>query len=93
MTYESPIKVLIYSSKELYEKSGYQGRAEAHIIAVRDSETDFFYHIMKNRCGNLYRERISRWELEKLIKTAERDAFNRELELSKKNVVDTRSDQ
>lgn len=92
MTYESPIKVLIYSSKELYEKSGYQGRAEAHIIAVRDSENELFYNIIKNRSGDLYRNRVTRWELERFIKNAERDAFNRELELSKKNVVDTRSD-
>lgn len=41
------IKVLIYSSKELFDKSSYEGRAEAHIIAYR--KDDLYYEIIKNR--------------------------------------------
>ncbi len=41
------VKVLIYSSKELFDKSSYEGRAEAHIIAYR--KDDLYYEIIKNR--------------------------------------------
>lgn len=41
------IKVLIYSSKELFDKSSYEGRAEAHVIAYR--RDDLHYEIVKNR--------------------------------------------
>lgn len=41
------MKVLIYSSKELYDNSSYEGRAEASLIAYR-LENDK-YAIMKNR--------------------------------------------
>lgn len=32
----SPVKVLIYSSKEIYDNAGFEGRAEADLIAYRD---------------------------------------------------------
>lgn len=41
------VKVLIYGSKELFDKSSYEGRAEAHIIAYK--KDDGYYQIMKNR--------------------------------------------
>lgn len=41
------VKVLIYSSKELFDKSSYEGRAEARIIAYK--KDDGYYQIMKNR--------------------------------------------
>lgn len=41
------VKVLIYGSKELYDKSSYQGRAEAHVIAYRTNE--HLYQVVKNR--------------------------------------------
>lgn len=41
------MKVLIYSTKELYDKSSYEGRAEADFVAYR-LENDR-YAIMKNR--------------------------------------------
>ena len=41
------VKVLIYSSKELFDKSSYEGRAEAHIIAYK--KDDGYYQIIKNR--------------------------------------------
>lgn len=33
---QSPVKVLIYSSKEIYDSAGFEGRAEADLVAYRD---------------------------------------------------------
>lgn len=41
------VKVLIYSSKEIYDNATWEGRAEAHIIAYRRDES--FYEVVKNR--------------------------------------------
>ena len=41
------MKVLIYSSKELFDNSSYEGRAEAHIIAYK--KDDGYYKVVKNR--------------------------------------------
>lgn len=41
------VKVLIYSSKEIYDKASYVGRAEAHLIAYRIDGNR--YKVVKNR--------------------------------------------
>ena len=41
------VKVLIYSSKEIYDAAPYEGRAEADIVAYRKS--DDYYQVVKNR--------------------------------------------
>jgi hypothetical protein len=41
------VKVLIYSSKEIYDAASYEGRAEADIVAYR--KPDDCYKILKNR--------------------------------------------
>lgn len=41
------VKVLIYSSKKIYDTSSFEGRAEADIIAY--SIDDFEYKVLKNR--------------------------------------------
>ena len=46
-TYPQSVKVLIYSSKEIYDNASYEGRAEAHIIAYR--KDDGYYEVVKNR--------------------------------------------
>lgn len=102
------VKVLIYSSKEIYDKASYEGRAEAHLIAYR--EDDDCYRIVKNRTSRYIPswERLSHVSLRREIEWAEQQEWNREveaivlqnryknhpfIELSKNNVVDTRSDQ
>ena len=49
------VKVLIYSSKEIYDNSSYEGRAEADIIAY--AETDEYdykkYKVLKDRTGRI----------------------------------------
>lgn len=44
------VKVLIYSSKEIYDNAPFEGRAEAHIVAYR--KDDGFYEIVKNRTNH-----------------------------------------
>ena len=46
------VKVLIYSSKEIYDNASYEGRAEADIIAY--SVDEFSYQIVKNRNFSLF---------------------------------------
>jgi hypothetical protein len=41
------VKVLIYSSKEIYDNASYEGRAEAHLIAYR--KDNGYYEVVKNR--------------------------------------------
>ena len=48
---KSPVKVLIYSSKEIYETSDYEGRAESDLIAYRDGDV---YNIVKSKIPCIY---------------------------------------
>lgn len=72
------VKVLIYSSKEKYDTSSYEGRAEAHLVAYKDGNE---YVIMKNRTGeDFFSDRVSHYTLNFYIKQAERKEWKRELE-------------
>lgn len=42
----SPVKVLIYSSKEIYDSAGFDGRAEADLVAYRDG---YFLVLVKSK--------------------------------------------
>jgi hypothetical protein len=46
------VKVLIYSSKHIYDTSSYEGRAEADIIAY--SLDDYYYEVVKVKYPNYY---------------------------------------
>jgi len=46
------VKVLIYSSKEIYDNASYEGRAEADVIAY--SIDEYSYQIVKNRNFSLF---------------------------------------
>lgn len=59
------IKVLIYSSKEIYDKASFAGRAEAHIIAYREDE--HHYRIVKNRTSRYIPEKIVHFTLRREI--------------------------
>ena len=74
------MKVLIYSSKELYDRSSYEGRAEAHLIAYRD---DHEYIVVKNRTKQYMPERIAHFTMGRTLEWAERDMFNLELAAAK----------
>jgi hypothetical protein len=70
------VKVLIYSSKEIYDSAPFAGRAEAQIVAYREGD---FYHIMKNRTSQYMGDKLIYFKLNRLIEWAERDEWNREL--------------
>lgn len=74
------VKVLIYSSKELYEKSSYVGRAEAHVIAYRCENE---YVVLKNRTTQYMSDRMAHFTMGRTLEWAERDIFNLELAAAK----------
>jgi hypothetical protein len=69
------VKVLIYSSKKIYDSASYEGRAEADIIAYRE---DYNYVIMKNRTQQYMSSRVADFTLERFIQWAERDEWERD---------------
>jgi hypothetical protein len=76
------VKVLIYSSKEIYDTSSYEGRAEADIIAYR--EDDLFYNVKKNTTSVVYMgDKVSVYKMKSYIRLIENDEFNKEMEKQK----------
>lgn len=71
------IKVLIYSSKKIYDNAPFCGRAEAHIIGYRE---DDHYVILKNRTSQYIPEKVLHFTLGRIIEWAERDEWQNELE-------------
>lgn len=62
---KSPVKVLIYSTKEIYETSDYEGRAESDLIAYRDGDR---YNIVKSKIPSIIKSSTySHYMLEWLI--------------------------
>jgi hypothetical protein len=71
------VKVLIYSSKEIYDNASYEGRAEAHFVAYR--KDDGYYEITKNRTGLYFGSYCLPHLLNHEFNRLERDEFIREL--------------
>ena len=75
------VKVLIYSSKEIYDNAPFEGRAEADIIAYNLGNKR--YCIMKNRIGSHHilvgATEVYDFQLKRHIERIEHDQFTREL--------------
>lgn len=71
------VKVLIYSSKEIYDNASYEGRAEADFVAYR--KDDGYYQITKNRTGRYFGGYCSPFAIDHELSRMEREEFNREL--------------
>jgi hypothetical protein len=75
------LKVIIYSSKEIYDTAGYEGRAEADLVAYRID--DYFYYIVKCTFDNIFLHtktgKIERYFVKSAIERKERDMWNDEL--------------
>ena len=75
------VKVLIYSSKEIFDKASYEGRAEAHVIAYNMGNNK--YQIVKNRIEThhvpLDKSEVYDFQLKRHIQKLETDEFNAEL--------------
>lgn len=72
------VKVLIYSSKDIFNNAPYEGRAEADIVAYRKDD-DYFYQIVKNRTGRYFGNYMSYQGLQQELKWIECDEFDKEL--------------
>jgi hypothetical protein len=71
------VKVLIYSSKQIYDTATYEGRAEADFVAYR--KDDGYYEITKNRSGRYFGSYCLPHNLDKEFEWMERDEFKKEL--------------
>jgi hypothetical protein len=76
------VKVLIYSSKEIYDTSSFEGRAEADIIAY--SIDDFEYRVQKNRYPTIFMPHTSKANLENFGKIS-KFTMKRHVEKLEKN--------
>lgn len=72
------VKVLIYSSKEIYDNASYEGRAESDLVAYR--KEDGCYQIVKNRTGRYLGPYTSFHGLQLELKWMERDELDREFD-------------
>lgn len=72
------VKVLIYSSKEIYDKTSYHGRAEADIIAYK--KDNFWYQVVKNRTSRYIQESTTHRDLCRDIKWIEQNEWERDKE-------------
>ena len=77
---EIMVKVLIYSSKEIYDKASYEGRAEAHVIAYRDADE---YVITKNRTSQCLGDIVSKYRMSSILNMAELEEWMRDKESHK----------
>lgn len=71
------VKVLIYGSKELYDNSSYEGRAEADIVLYRDK--DDTYHARKNRTGRYIGKYLYGGMLEHVLNRIENDEWEADM--------------
>lgn len=74
------VKVLIYSSKEIYDTAPYEGRAEAHVIAYRKDALE--YEVVKNTVKEYFGAYVTNSSLKRGIEQIERDEFKKELRAS-----------
>jgi hypothetical protein len=72
------VKVLIYSSKEIYDTAPFEGRAEAHIVGYR--KDDGYYEIVKNRTNHYMGSHTTYSSIKTVIRWAENDEWNFEKE-------------
>lgn len=71
------VKVLIYSSKEIYDNAPFEGRAESDIIAYKAEPTR--YKIMKCRVDNfMLSDIVSYPALKRIIELSERDEWEKD---------------
>lgn len=73
------VKVLIYSSKEIYDNAPYEGRAEADIVAYSDFEYFPIYRIVKNRTSQYLGDKVIRNKMKRVLELAEQDEWRRDM--------------
>lgn len=73
------VKVLIYSSKEIYDNAPYEGRAEADIVAYRDFDCVPIYRIVKNRTSEYLGDKVLRDRMKRVLELAEQSEWKRDM--------------
>ena len=71
------VKVLIYSSKEIYDAAPFEGRAEADIVAYR--KPDDCYQIIKNRTKHYMGSYTTFRSMQLRLKWIERDEWDQDV--------------
>ncbi len=71
------VKVLIYSSKEIYDNASYEGRAEADLVAYQENG---WYQIVKNRTRRYMGPEVRFRSLQQELEWIERDELNKEFD-------------
>ena len=74
------VKVLIYSSKEIYDNAPFEGRAEAHIIAYREDDV---YTIVKNKTSQHLGKNVLFSRMKRVLELVEQDEWKRDLDQHK----------
>lgn len=74
------VKVLIYSSKEIYDNAPFEGRAEADIIAYSDFEYFPIYRIVKNRTSEYLGDKVLRDRMKRILELVERAEWRRDMD-------------
>lgn len=71
------VKVLIYSSKEIYDNAPYEGRAEADLVAYK--RNDWCYEIVKNKTNKFFSSYYAtNGALARYLRDVERDEWDKE---------------
>jgi hypothetical protein len=71
------VKVLIYSSKEIYDNAPYEGRAEADLVAYK--RNDDCYEIVKNKTNKFFSPYFAtNSALARYLRDVERDEWDKE---------------
>lgn len=80
------MKVLIYSSKEIYDTCSYEGRAEADLICYCEylTERTRVYMVTKNRFTDVDDRFYSNKALRLFIETHEERNFDKEIDNNRK---------
>jgi hypothetical protein len=73
------VKVLIYSSKEIYDNASFEGRAEADIIAYSDFDYVPIYRIVKNRTSKYLGDKVLKDGMARILEWAEYDEWQRNM--------------
>ena len=71
------VKVLIYSSKEIYDNAPYEGRAEADIVAFR--RDDGYFQVVKNRSRYYMGSYTTFKQLQQDLDWIERDEWDQDM--------------
>ncbi len=75
------VKVLIYSSKEIYDNTSFEGRAEADIIAYSDFDYVPIYRIVKNRTSEYLDlgDKVLKDRMKRILELVEQAEWRRDM--------------